>query len=134
MNPQSYRWKTITLTGFMPSSLTNLASLSHLYLYGNNLTGTIPGSLCKLHKLTLCAIVGNKLSGVVPHSIFNLSSLVTLNWVSNYLDGGHPINLGTMLPNLVFFSVAHKDVTGSIPPSISNCSNLNVLQLERSNF
>ncbi|CAN1286277.1 Probable LRR receptor-like serine/threonine-protein kinase At3g47570, partial [Linum perenne] len=77
----------------------------------------------------------NNLSGEIPASIFNLSSLKDLWLGYNYQLGGNlPWSLGISLPNLDNFDVAFNQFTGSIPPSLSNASNLIVLQLYSNNF
>ncbi|CAN1295333.1 Probable LRR receptor-like serine/threonine-protein kinase At3g47570 [Linum perenne] len=77
----------------------------------------------------------NNLSGEIPTSIFNLSSLTDLWFGYNYkLHGSLPWNLGVTLPNLENFDVAANQFTGSVPPSLSNASNLVLLQLYSNNF
>ncbi|CAN1836892.1 Receptor kinase-like protein Xa21 [Linum perenne] len=77
----------------------------------------------------------NNFSGEIPASIFNLSSLKDLWLGYNYqLRGNLPWNLGMSLPNLDNFDVAFNQFTGSIPPSLSNASNLILLQLYSNNF
>lgn len=47
----------------------------------------------------------------------------------NQIQGTLPSNLGIALPNLEFFGIDYNQITGPIPVSISNLSNLASLQL-----
>ncbi|CAN1838550.1 Receptor kinase-like protein Xa21 [Linum perenne] len=77
----------------------------------------------------------NNLSGEIPASIFNLTSLTDLSFGLNYqLHGSLPWNLGLTLPHLENFDVAFNQFTGSVPPSLSNASDLVLLQIDKNNF
>ncbi|KAK6152517.1 hypothetical protein DH2020_015152 [Rehmannia glutinosa] len=56
--------------------------------------------------------------------IFNLSSLVTFSVPYNRLEGTFPFDLGFNLPNLQVLNAGHNLLTGSLPASLSNASNL----------
>lgn len=54
------------LTGTIPVSLGNLATLRRLYLSSNKLSGPIPVRLASLPQLEQLDVQNNTLSGVVP--------------------------------------------------------------------
>ncbi|CAN0924043.1 Probable LRR receptor-like serine/threonine-protein kinase At3g47570 [Linum grandiflorum] len=126
---------TNNLTGSIPPSFGNLSSLQVFSAVQNHLSGSIPDSLGRLKNLTALYLNVNDLSGEIPASIFNLSSLTDL-WVgmNRNLHGELPPNLGMLLPNLVNFDVAFNRFNGSVPPSLSNVSNLFQLQLQSNYF
>ncbi|GAV88940.1 Pkinase domain-containing protein/LRR_1 domain-containing protein/LRR_8 domain-containing protein, partial [Cephalotus follicularis] len=117
------------LTGSIPSSFGNLSSLEELYVPLNNLGGIIPDSLGKLKNLRIIAIAANRLNGTIPPSIFNISSMKIFDVGVNFFHGNLPSHLGVSLPNLLFFSIAQNQFTGSIQFSFSNDSQLERLQL-----
>ncbi|MED6144754.1 hypothetical protein PIB30_018427 [Stylosanthes scabra] len=75
------------LTGEFPTWITNLTSLSHLYLSGNYLQGEIPSSLFMLENLTLLDLSHNWLEGQVELDMLSkLKKLTNLN-----LGGGNKL-------------------------------------------
>uniref|UniRef100_A0A803MKC1 non-specific serine/threonine protein kinase n=1 Tax=Chenopodium quinoa TaxID=63459 RepID=A0A803MKC1_CHEQI len=57
-----------------------------------------------------------------------------LNLKSAHLTGNLPSDLGITLPRLTFLSLSYNQFTSHIPASISNCSNLETLQLHNNNL
>ncbi|CAN1295330.1 Probable LRR receptor-like serine/threonine-protein kinase At3g47570 [Linum perenne] len=106
-----------------------------LSLDSEGLSGSVSPHIGNLSFLKELDLTFNNLSGEIPTSIFNLSSLTDLWFGYNYkLHGSLPWNLGVTLPNLENFDVAANQFTGSVPPSLSNASNLVLLQLYSNNF
>ncbi|CAN1295341.1 Probable LRR receptor-like serine/threonine-protein kinase At3g47570 [Linum perenne] len=123
------------LSRSIPFAFGNLSSLIAFDGGGNQLSGSIPDTLGRLKSLKELDLNDNNLSGEISDSIFNLSSLTDLWFGFNYkLHGSLPWNLGVTLPNLENFDVADNQFTGSVPPSLSNASNLVLLQLVSNNF
>ncbi|CAN1838498.1 Probable LRR receptor-like serine/threonine-protein kinase At3g47570 [Linum perenne] len=123
------------LTGSIPFAFGNLSSLLVFDGGNNQLSGRVPNTLGRLKSLIALHLSFNNLSGEIPTSIFNLTSLTNLWLGFNYqLHGNLPWNLGVTLPNLEYFDVAANQFTGSVPPSLSNASNLVLLQLGSNNF
>ncbi|CAN1168515.1 Probable LRR receptor-like serine/threonine-protein kinase At3g47570 [Linum perenne] len=123
------------LTGSIPLAFGNLSSLQVFDGAINQFQGRVPDTLGRLKSLMALSLNINNLSGEIPASIFNLSSLKDLWLGYNYqLRGNLPWSLGISLPNLDNFDVAFNQFTGSIPPSLSNASNLILLQLYSNNF
>lgn len=73
-------------SGNISPSFANLASLTELYLNGNNLTGPIPGSLTSLSNLQKLDVSNNNLSGEIP----SFPSTVKFNTTGNPLLGTSP--------------------------------------------
>ncbi|CAN1137339.1 Probable LRR receptor-like serine/threonine-protein kinase At3g47570 [Linum perenne] len=124
------------LIGSIPPTFGNLSSLQVFEGgYNQNFGGRVPDTLGQLNSLTKLSLNFNNLSGEIPTSIFNLTFLTNLWLGFNYqLHGSLPWNLGVSLPNLENFDVAFNLLTGSVPPSLSNASNLVLLQIDSNNF
>ncbi|CAN1137344.1 Probable LRR receptor-like serine/threonine-protein kinase At3g47570 [Linum perenne] len=123
------------LSGSIPFAFGNLSSLIAFDGGRNQLSGRVPDTLGRLKSLTELHLNANNLSGEIPASIFNLTSLTYLWLGFNYqLHGSLPWNLGVSLPNLEYFDVAFNLLIGCVPPSLSNASNLVLLQIDSNNF
>ncbi|CAN1143748.1 Probable LRR receptor-like serine/threonine-protein kinase At3g47570 [Linum perenne] len=123
------------LSGSIPLAFGNLSSLLEFDGGENQLSERVPNTLGRLKSLTGLYLNFNNLSGEIPASIFNLTSLTKMLFDFNYLlNGSLPWNLGISLPNLEQFDVGVNQFTGSVPPSLSNASNLVQLGLCSNNF
>ncbi|KAF8685361.1 hypothetical protein HU200_043985 [Digitaria exilis] len=121
--------------------LTNVLALNHC-----SLSGKIPFWLSKLRNLEVLLLYGNQLTGPVPDWINSLSFLFHINLSNNSLVGVIPTELVDM-PMLKADKVAskafelpvyksqsrqfrgHNKLTGAIPQSICNLTNLEALDL-----
>nr|BAD19219.1 putative protein kinase Xa21 D, receptor type [Oryza sativa Japonica Group]BAD19603.1 putative protein kinase Xa21 D, receptor type [Oryza sativa Japonica Group] len=124
-----------SFTGTIPPTLGNITGLNYLSLQINHLEGSIPRELGKLSDLLSLNIFMNNISGRLPHELFNLSSLQTL-WLSDNMLGKEalPPNIGDVLPNLQFLSLARNMFEGHIPTSLINASGLWLIDLTNNNF
>ncbi|KDP34542.1 hypothetical protein JCGZ_11092 [Jatropha curcas] len=125
------------LTGTLPPSLGNLSSLQHLYVSENRLRRNLPHTLGKLKSLKKLIIHENQFSGTIPSSIYNISSIESIDAAVNNLKGNLPKDLDlsiSKLPNLYFFSISINQFSGTMPPSFSNASKLQYLQLGKNDF
>ena len=59
----------------IPTELSLLSDLTHLYLHENSLSGKIPSELGLLSKLQVLEIQFNNLEGIIPKALGNLQSL-----------------------------------------------------------
>ena len=123
---QFFSFEVNNLTGSIPLSFGNLSSLQQFGTYSNNLGGSIPTSFGQLTKLTFSGV--NRLSRRIHPSIFNLSSLKTFDVGVNQIQGHLPSDIGITLPNIELLSSINNQFTGPIPISISNASNLKILE------
>ncbi|KAM7491931.1 hypothetical protein LguiA_034852 [Lonicera macranthoides] len=122
------------LTGQIPSFIGNFTSLETISGSYNHLSGAIPDSLGRLNNLSILVFGVNKLSGMIPQSIYNLSLLTIFSLPENQLCGSLPLSLGLMLPRLQFLQLRDNQFNGLLPSSLSNCSELGSLGMERNNF
>ena len=116
------------LTGLIPPTLGDLASLRSLFLSSNALTGPIPGALGSLVNLESLSLWGNELTGPVPAWLGNLTRLRSLSLSSNALTGPIPGALGSLV-NLESLSLWGNELTGPVPAWLGNLTRLRSLSL-----
>jgi Leucine-rich repeat (LRR) protein len=117
------------LTGYIPSSIGNIAYLQDLSMEGNILTDSIPSSIGNLTALSNLEIGYNQLSSTIPSSLGNLSNLEGMDLSGNLLTGSIPSAIGN-LSNLSYLILAGNQLSGPIPSSLGNLSLLGDLELE----
>ncbi|GJT74573.1 leucine-rich repeat protein [Tanacetum coccineum] len=122
------------LTGGIPPFLGNITSMKFFSALRNPFGGRIPDTLGLWKSLTFFASGGCNLYGSIPHSIFNISLLVSFALPENHLSGSLPSEIGNQLPNLELLQLRDNNLTGVLPPSISNCSKLGYLEMSYNNF
>ncbi|GKA83065.1 leucine-rich repeat protein [Tanacetum coccineum] len=122
------------LTGGIPSFLGNITSMEVFAAVTNPLGGSIPDTLGLWKSLTVFYSGDCNLYGSIPHSIFNLSLLVDLSLPGNQLIGSLPSDIGNQLPNLELLQLRDNELTGVLPPTLSNCSKLRILEISSNNF
>ncbi|GJY19887.1 leucine-rich repeat protein [Tanacetum coccineum] len=122
------------LTGGIPPFLGNITSMEVFSARGNPLGGSVPDTLGHWKSLKEFYCGDCKLYGSIPHSIFNLSLLVNFSLSTNHLTGSLPSEIGVMLPNLEWFQLRNNELTGVLPPSLSNCSKLGLLEMVDNDF
>lgn len=145
------------LTGPIPSSLSTNSYLAYLNLGKNQLTGPIPPSLGNMNRLQYLVLSYNQLSGSIPASLGNMPYLWGLALDHNQLSGSIPGNIGYSeyayagidlsynqltgpIPDslgmgklqemLINLRLNNNKLTGSIPASLANLVNLNVLDAD----
>ncbi|GJS07426.1 kinase-like domain-containing protein [Tanacetum coccineum] len=122
------------LTGGIPPFLGNITSMELFSAGGNPFGGSIPDSLGLCKSLTEFYCGECNLYRSIPHSIFNLSLLVNISLAGNHLVGSLPSEIGVMLPNLEDLQLRDNELTGVLPPSLSNCSKLGRLEMGNNDF
>ncbi|PWA35628.1 leucine-rich repeat protein [Artemisia annua] len=122
------------LTGGIPPFLGNITSMEVFSAVSNPLGGSIPDTLGLWKSLTEFDAGGCNLYGSIPHSIFNLSLIVNLSLSTNHLTGSLPLEIGNQFPKLEWLQLRDNELTGVLPPSISNCSKLRHLEMDGNNF
>ncbi|RVW27307.1 putative LRR receptor-like serine/threonine-protein kinase [Vitis vinifera] len=120
--------------GPIPSSIGNISSLQILFLEDNKIQGSIPSTLGNLLNLSYLVLELNELTGAIPQEIFNISSLQILSVVKNNLSGNLPSTTGLGLPNLMVLFLAGNGLSGKIPPSLSNYSQLTKIDIGNNLF
>ncbi|KAK4440179.1 hypothetical protein Salat_0352800 [Sesamum alatum] len=117
------------LSGEIPKEIGGLANLQHLDLSHNNLTGSIPEEIGRLEKLAILDISWNSLQQVLPTSTGGLQFLEKIDLSYNRLQGRLPQELGK-LKRLVLLDLSHNSLTGSIPENLSGLQQLQYLIMD----
>ncbi|KAJ4787567.1 Receptor kinase [Rhynchospora pubera] len=118
-------------------ALLAMPRLEHLDLAFNNFNGSLPKSFSKLTSLEVLDLSANKISGQIPHSLCTdgVSSLklLYLQLQDNFLTGHIPISLSNCT-NLVSLDLSFNLFFGSIPDSLGALSNLQYLIMWQNNL
>ena len=117
-----------SISGKIPNSFGNMASLKSLNLSFNRLKGTIPTSLTKLKTLESLQLFMNDLSGEIPKEIGNMTSLRTLELYSNNLTGSIPQSVEKLV-NLQSLGLSSNALTGKLPTDFSQLKKLKSLSV-----
>ncbi|TYK12979.1 protein BRASSINOSTEROID INSENSITIVE 1 [Cucumis melo var. makuwa] len=120
-----------SLIGAVPTPLGSCSSLQTLDISKNNLTGELPIAVfAKMSSLKKLSVSDNKFSGVLSDSLSQLAFLNSLDLSSNNFSGSIPAGLcEDPSNNLKELFLQNNWLTGRIPASISNCSQLVSLDL-----
>ncbi len=106
------------LVGAIPSSISNLTSLTQFHAYSNTLSGSIP-SIASNTALQLFDLHNNQLTGSIP-SLTTNTNLSQFFVGTNQLTGSIPSL--TTNTSLSLFDVRDNQLTGSIPSLTTNTS------------
>ncbi|XP_039173385.1 putative receptor-like protein kinase At3g47110 [Eucalyptus grandis] len=121
----------------IPPHFGLLFRLQKLFLNNNSFSGQIPSNLSYCSNLLILNLGINMLEGNLPTELGSLSKLQRLILQvnsNNQLEGGLPSDLGFTLPNIEIISTSQNHLTGPIPESISNASNLKEIQITENNL
>ncbi|CAJ2667342.1 unnamed protein product [Trifolium pratense] len=108
---QSLNLSGLSLSGKLPSNISNLTYLHTLDLSNNSFNGQIPFQFSHLSLLSVIQLPHNNLSGTLPPQLGQLHNLQILDFSLNNLTGNNQFS-------------------GRIPTSIGQCEKLNILDLE----
>ncbi|KAL7182357.1 hypothetical protein ACSBR1_041126 [Camellia fascicularis] len=129
------------LSGMVPTSLYNISSIYFFSIFRNQLHGILPPDLgLILPNLLGFYIEHNQFYGQIPSSIANATRLVQIDFGSNSFTGPMPKSLGTL--DALELLAASENSLGtnqgnelmSFLTFLSNCSNLQLLDLARNHF
>ena len=121
--------QSYNLTGFVPSSISNLTQLVGFKVKDNFVSGVIPRSFCQCKNLTLFDMSFNILTGNVPSCLVNnLTMLKYFDLETNLLTGTIPAVNHTR-PKMEYFSVSINFIHGTIPSSLVYFPNIQYLYL-----
>ncbi|PWZ29821.1 putative LRR receptor-like serine/threonine-protein kinase [Zea mays] len=122
------------LTGVIPPTLGNISTLGVVDFSMNQLSGSISNKVWQISNITMLNLGQNNLSGGIPVTLSKLSSLTTLGLNNNNLGGALPSNIGDVLPNLQELYLGGNNFVDTIPTSLGNPSNLEVIDLSQNLF
>ncbi|KAK3224761.1 hypothetical protein Dsin_004623 [Dipteronia sinensis] len=127
-NPDGFVDKIVlwnfSLAGVLSPALSGLKSLRVLTLFGNRFSGNIPLEYSNIQTLWKINVSSNSLSGSIPEFIGDLPNIRLLDLSKNDYSGQIPFALFKYCYKTKFVSLSHNKLFGSIPISITNCSNL----------
>ncbi|XP_028052826.1 putative receptor-like protein kinase At3g47110 [Camellia sinensis] len=131
------------LPSMVPTFLYNISSITFITVSRNVLQGSLPPYLgLTLPKLQGFYVASNQFYGPIPSSLTNASGLFQIDTSTNSFTWPLPMNLGNLheLQRLICFSndLGEGDNKGdeltTFIISLSNCSNLEVLDLASNSF
>ncbi|KAH7544873.1 hypothetical protein FEM48_Zijuj01G0032100 [Ziziphus jujuba var. spinosa] len=122
------------LSGGIPSSLCDIASLQVLALRNNHLTE----ELCNLRNLRILDLSDNEFSGVIPNCLQNLTAFVNVNISSQAFVGqiwsvlkGREPDYSSIIANANSINLSGNNLTGKLPSEMTSLSALQSLNLSR---
>ncbi|XP_065854876.1 receptor protein kinase-like protein ZAR1 [Euphorbia lathyris] len=123
-----------TLTGYLPSELGLLDSLTRLTLSHNNFSKPIPSHLFKSTALRFLDLSHNSLSGPIPPQITSLQSLTHLDLSSNSINGSLPEFLTEIKSLTGTLNLSYNSFSGEIPESFGDFPVMVSLDLRHNNL
>lgn len=122
------------VSGEIPSELGECTNLKTVDFSFNELTGPIPSELWSLPKLSDFIMWANKLTGEIPDNLCaGTANYETLILSYNSISGVIPPSI-TNCTNLIWVSLSGNQLTGGIPSTIGNLKRLAILQLGSNNL
>ncbi|KAK8609230.1 hypothetical protein V6N13_025536 [Hibiscus sabdariffa] len=122
------------LTGYIPSELGLLDSLTRLSLSQNNFSKPIPYHLFNATNLIYIDLSHNSLSGSVPPQIKSLKSLTHLDLSSNSLNGSLPESLVELKSLRGTLNLSYNQFSGEVPASYGEFPVMISLDLRHNNL
>ncbi|KAF8091190.1 hypothetical protein N665_0451s0003 [Sinapis alba] len=134
LNPNLVEFKIFnnSFTGTLPRSFGKFSGVTEFDVSTNSFSGELPPYLCYMKKLEKLISFSNRISGEIPESYGECDSLNYIRMKDNKLSGEVPFRLWE-LP-LTRLELSNNQLQGSIPPSISNASNLSQLEISGNKF
>ncbi|EEF28109.1 receptor protein kinase-like protein ZAR1 [Ricinus communis] len=123
-----------SFTGYLPSELGLLDSLTRLTLSHNNFSEPIPSHLFNATSLRSLDLSHNSLSGPVPTQIKSLQELTHLDLSSNFLNGSLPDVLTELRSLSGTLNLSYNQFTGEIPVSYGDFPVFVSLDLRHNNL
>lgn len=122
-----------SLSGVIPSSVSNLQNLKSLWLPSNHISGKLPLELVRCSNLKVLNLTINRMTGNIP-DLSPLKNLEILDLSANLFTGNFPSWVGS-LTCLVKLGLGFNSFEESeIPESIGNLKNLTWLYLPKSHL
>ncbi|KAG6692159.1 hypothetical protein I3842_10G099500 [Carya illinoinensis] len=122
------------LKGKLSPEIGNLTKLIFLDLAYNNFEGAIRSEIGNLQNLEYFDLGLNNFVGTIPLEIFNISTIQLFILLGNHLSVTLPSNMGLLLPYLRGIFLEGNELSGTIPATIANVSQLISVKLESNSF
>ncbi|GMJ02322.1 hypothetical protein like AT3G57830 [Hibiscus trionum] len=122
------------LTGYIPSELGLLDSLTRLSLSQNNFSKPIPYHLFNATNLNFIDLSHNSFSGSVPPQIKSLKNLTHLDLSSNSLNGTLPESLVELKSLRGTLNLSYNQFSGEVPASYGEFPVMISLDLRHNNL
>ncbi len=116
------------LSGTLPSSLNNLASLVFLRCFNNSQLQEPLPDLSSLKKLETLDFYNNSLNQLFPQWVANLTSLKFIRFDLTGIGGSLPSNIGA-LDSLEYLKISRSVITGELPLDIGSLTKLRHLEI-----
>ncbi|XP_050208164.1 receptor-like protein EIX2 [Mercurialis annua] len=131
---QSVSLSSNLFSGSIPSTIgQNMSSSVVLELAGNSLSGEIPSSMSEMKKLNILDLSNNQLSGVIPENWQGMEDTDTIDFSQNNLSGGIPGSMCS-LPKLQVLKLSRNNLSGLLSESLKNCTHVSSLDLGHNQF
>ncbi|KAF2601543.1 hypothetical protein F2Q70_00027870 [Brassica cretica] len=114
--------------GQVPPTVSNLTSLTELYLHHDQLTGSFP-RVQNLTKLSVLHLNDNHFSGTIPSSLVNMPFLSDLDLRVNDFTGSIGFPNSSTPSRLEYLYLGQNHFEGKIIEPISKLTNLKILEL-----
>ncbi|KAK9664566.1 hypothetical protein RND81_14G052100 [Saponaria officinalis] len=124
----------LSLSGYIPSELGALASLTHFSLSSNNFTSTIPPHLFNATSLVALDLAHNGLSGPVPAQVGALRELTFLDLSDNLLNGSLPSGLSELTRLQGTLNLSWNGFSGEVPASFGEFPVMVSIDLRHNNL
>ncbi|KAL5543480.1 hypothetical protein UlMin_007264 [Ulmus minor] len=126
---ESLNFSSNSLEGQLPSRLL-IADKSFVDFSSNLFEGPLPSMMIGIN---LLALSNNKFFGPIPEGMLQ-SDLWYLFLSGNRINGEIPDSFFVDYPSFDVIDLSNNNLTGSLPSSIANCTDLKVLDLKKNNF
>jgi Leucine-rich repeat (LRR) protein len=141
------------LSGTLPAEMGNMSSLAYINVRSNQLTGNIPSTLLDCTELEALYVNDNRLIGRLPVGLIERSNmLINVDFSENHFTGPLPARFPPTLTAftasenrltgpmndqlfadpvlLIFFDVGYNLLSGSLPSTIENQTELQMFSVE----
>lgn len=114
--------------------LTELSTLSILFLGFNDFIGSIPTSIGNLSYLIFFSLPNSYIDGTIPSELFNSGILLVLELQYNFLTGSIPSSIQNSISTLRSLSISYNELTNRPFELLSGMNSIEILQLDENRF